>query len=489
MPDPYERLPDDDEAPEALLQDFKDYMAAAVPGWQPDDPAVEVALGAAFADEGSTLYDLLREEADDRYADFGAQILDVPAADPVSATAITEWTARDNAGYTLEAGQTLVIGGFGFEVVEETEIPNGSTVASGVEVRALDTGTEPNGAETPVQFDEPPAWVDTVTVTTAASGGTDGDTEEEHIARVRGEASLLSRAPIQADDYETVAQEEDEVARALVRDNYLPGTNEKHSVTIDATSGQWTFEPMDAGQVASALEWDITAEELQTALEALSNINPGDVIVTGGPGATAPLVVEFSGQYAEQNLTQSVTTDTLTGGAGTATVTTTVEGTAGQEDQDLAVAVYPIDDAGESVSAGTLTSLSTRYADRVIVNTIVSIGRPTYTDVDVDITVEADGTVSHDDLETRVAEAIADEILNPATFGLPPVGERLTWKFKDTIRQYEVAAIAARVEGVAFVDGPPLLGANGGATADADLVLDGAAPLPRAGAIDVTVNP
>lgn len=481
MADPYVRLPEDDEAPEALLDDFKAYMETAVPGWQPDDAAIEVALGAAWADEGSTLYSLLRDQADDIYAGFGEEVLSVPAAEAAPATAETTWTARDNAGYTIDAGQTLVIGGYGFEVLNETVIDPGDTAVSGVLVQALDPGTEPNGVEDPVEFDEPPAWVSSVTVDAPAEGGTDGDTADEHIARVRAEASLLSRAPINAEDFETVAQEEDEVARALVRDNYLPGANEKQSVTINATGGTWTWS--FGGQTTAALAWNVTASAFQSAIEALSNFNPGDVIVTGGPGATAPLVVEFTGQYTDTNVATATTNaGSLTGGAGTAVVAVTQAGAAGQEDQDLVVSVYPIDDAGEPVSAGAKTSLAARYAGRVIVNTEVYIGDPTYTPVDVALTVAAGEGVSHSDLEDRVAAAIAGEGLNPATYGLPLLGVRTTWKNRPVVRQYEIAAIAQRVEGVDDVTSAVLLDG-----ADADLTLPGAAPLPRAGTITITV--
>ena len=52
------------------------------------------------------------------------------------------------------------------------------------------------------------------------------------------------------------------------------------------------------------------------ALEALSNIAPGDVVVTGGPLPGSPITVEFTGRYASMNVPEMDPTDV---GAGTLT--------------------------------------------------------------------------------------------------------------------------------------------------------------------------
>lgn len=105
-------------------------------------------------------------------------------------------------------------------------------------------------------------------------------------------------------------------------------TDEVQSVTVDATGG--TFTLTFDGQTTTALDFDITAEDLEAALEALSNIGAGDVSVTGGPGddgGTVPYVVTFGGTLADTNVAQ-MTSDAalLTGGAGTAVVATTTAG-------------------------------------------------------------------------------------------------------------------------------------------------------------------
>ena len=74
------------------------------------------------------------------------------------------------------------------------------------------------------------------------------------------------------------------------------------------------------------LPWNATATQVQEALEGLSLIGAGNVSISGGPGATSPFDIEFTGALAGVNVMQLTSDPTgLTGGASTATVTTTNE--------------------------------------------------------------------------------------------------------------------------------------------------------------------
>jgi hypothetical protein len=386
--DSYHQLPADDESPVALLEDAIAQFAAAVAGWVRSDAAPEVALLAALADEGSTLYALLREDADDRFRDFGASILGVPAGDPLPAATTTTWTARNPApvgGERIEAGTQLVVdapaGRVAFEVVEDAVLPATETVLAGVTVQALDPGAFANGVTGPVLFDEPLAWVQTVVVDAPAGGGSDGDSPEAHQERVRRAARILSRVPILPRDFEIVAQEIPEVARALVLDNY------------DADTGL--------------------------------------------------------------------------------------------SDQERTVSIFPIQASGADVSAPGMTAVEALVAARREVNWVTRVAAPTRTTIDANITVMARAGADLAIVEALVTAAILDEVLNPARHGQPLTGERLTWQQQDTIRVYEVAAVA-RVDGVDYVD-EVLLSKTGSAPAAANVTLDGPAPLPEPGTITVTV--
>jgi len=107
------------------------------------------------------------------------------------------------------------------------------------------------------------------------------------------------------------------------------GVNEVQRITVDATGGTYTIS-FD-GETTAAIAATATAAAVQAALEATDVFAPGDVVVTGGPGSaggTTPYTFTFGGQYAYTNVAAFTTTTSLTGGAGTAAVTTITQGEA-----------------------------------------------------------------------------------------------------------------------------------------------------------------
>lgn len=106
------------------------------------------------------------------------------------------------------------------------------------------------------------------------------------------------------------------------------GTHEVQTVTITGTPTGGTFTLTYAGQVTAAIAYDATAAAVLSALEALSNIAVGDVVVTGGPGPGTPYVVTFGGALGAADVAQMTANGTgLTGGTTPAVgVTTTTPG-------------------------------------------------------------------------------------------------------------------------------------------------------------------
>lgn len=79
-----------------------------------------------------------------------------------------------------------------------------------------------------------------------------------------------------------------------------PGANEKQQVKISGTATGGTFTLTFDGQTTGNIAYDASAATVETALEALSNIDSGDVDVTGSAGG--PWTVEFLQQYANVNV-------------------------------------------------------------------------------------------------------------------------------------------------------------------------------------------
>lgn len=118
-------------------------------------------------------------------------------------------------------------------------------------------------------------------------------------------------------------------------------SNETQTVEIDATSG--TFTLTYSGQTTAAIDFDATAQEVEDALVALSNLGAGDVDVTGTPGDYTVSFDSDLGNVAE--LTGDGTN--LVGGASTVTIATTGGGVAEVTNAtDVAVAEALTDASG-----------------------------------------------------------------------------------------------------------------------------------------------
>lgn len=127
-------------------------------------------------------------------------------------------------------------------------------------------------------------------------------------------------------------------------------TNEVQTITITGTPAGGTFTLTYAGQTTAGIAYNAIAGAVQTALEALSNIAPGDVAVTGGPGPGTPYVVTFIGTLSATNVAQMTATSSLTGGSSPAiAVTTTTPGVA----VDLFTLPVGYDDLGWTSTDGS----------------------------------------------------------------------------------------------------------------------------------------
>lgn len=150
--------------------------------------------------------------------------------------------------------------------------------------------------------------------------------------------------------------------------------NEVQTVTITGTPTGGGFTLTFSGQTTASITYNAIASAVQTALEALSNIDPGDVTVTGGPGPGTAYVVTFGGQYAHTDVTQMTATGSFTGGTTpTVAVTTTTPGAGA----DLTALPSGWEDLGWVTSDGVTYGRTTDVSD------VTSFGsvQPTRSDV------------------------------------------------------------------------------------------------------------
>lgn len=95
----------------------------------------------------------------------------------------------------------------------------------------------------------------------------------------------------------------------------LAGVNEVDRITKSGTVSGGTFTVTFRGQTTSALAYDISNANLQTALRALSTIGASNVTVSGGPVNSAFVALTFSDGLGKTDL-PIISTDSgsLTGG-------------------------------------------------------------------------------------------------------------------------------------------------------------------------------
>lgn len=104
---------------------------------------------------------------------------------------------------------------------------------------------------------------------------------------------------------------------------YASGVNEVQTINLGAATAGTITITFD-GETTGAIAFNATASAVQTALDALSNVDAGDIVVTGGP-LPGTITLTFGGQYAGRDVAQVTVTPTgLTGG--TVTVATSTAG-------------------------------------------------------------------------------------------------------------------------------------------------------------------
>jgi hypothetical protein len=117
----------------------------------------------------------------------------------------------------------------------------------------------------------------------------------------------------------------------LIGGDVILTPSEVQSLTITGGPTGGTFTLTYSGQTTATIAYNAAASAVQTALEALSNIDPGDVTCTGGPLPGTPVVITFGGQFAGTDVTEITTSSgSLTGGTTpTAAISTTTPGGTG----------------------------------------------------------------------------------------------------------------------------------------------------------------
>src|SRR5262245_22295104 len=107
MPD-YINIPIETD-PDTIAQIGFDYMQEVVPGWDPSDGNLDVWILNAIARQAAEVRDVASDVPLSILRYIGFFIFGFNPIDATSASALTNWTMQDNAGYTILDGTNIGI--------------------------------------------------------------------------------------------------------------------------------------------------------------------------------------------------------------------------------------------------------------------------------------------------------------------------------------------------------------------------------------------
>jgi hypothetical protein len=464
----YEEFPIETNSAD-LGNDAKAWLADRWPGWVASPANFDAGMIDANALMAAEVRDIAASVPDDIFRRQGA-IAGIYPLEAIPATLTATVVATDTLGYTLQAGTVFSLRATGdtvalFTVNADVVIPplSSSTAVGGVAMTAQEPGALPNGltgALTPSDRTLP--WFSSATTVTPAAGGVDAEATSAFLIRLATEFRLSAPRPILPADFADFAKRDLAVDRATAIDLYVPGTNEKQTISHNGTGGSFTVTVM--ASTSGSIVWNATAAQVKTALEAASGVGAGNLIVTGGP-LPAAVTVEFTGARGEANVAAMVTAvNSLTPATPTITYTTTVGGVAPASGVEKAIAVYVVDENGLDPGQTARDRVDADLQARRESQFLITVRAPGYDDVSVVFTAKALPGWDPAEVELRAEQAVTDW-LTPKNVGVPQFGDDPAgvangrpWIYDSKIRLGELVEVLNRVDGIWYLTGP---GANG----------------------------
>jgi hypothetical protein len=177
-----------------------------------------------------------------------------------------------------------------------------------------------------------------------------------------------------------------------------------------------TFTITYAGQTTAAIAYNATPAAIQAALEALSNLAPGDVFVTGGPLPTNRVQLRFTGTLLGTNVAEiTVNSGGLTGGGSYTPSTLLVGGAAVGQIAESPVSGNEINLYVDTTSGGlgttqigcpmeTRISLPERFNEKWCLNR----GQASYTET---VGIATEPTIAFDVEYNAQARALYDAVV------------------------------------------------------------------------------
>lgn len=107
------------------------------------------------------------------------------------------------------------------------------------------------------------------------------------------------------------------------------GASEVVSLSMTGTVASGTFTLTFGGQTTSALAFNASAPDVQTALLALSSVGAGNLTCTGGSLPATPITISFGGVFEGVNVGNITSADSLVGVTPATAITASTSGVHG----------------------------------------------------------------------------------------------------------------------------------------------------------------
>jgi hypothetical protein len=432
-------------------------MQAWIPGWQPYSGELDDWLARAFAGIESSLTELASDVSTQIYRWFGANIVNVPPYDAVSATGTITITVQDTAGYTIPAftemsfpdgsGQLQ-----GFETTADVVIPSGSSSATGVFVQAMTPGSSGNGCSGSGALDTTSiTFITGLTLAATTNNGNDAESDAAYLDRLTALFTTLTPTPITENDFTVIAGTQSGVGRAITLPTFNPGTW-TISGTLNTTGG--------------------TANQVTVASTA--NIPVGAPI----SGTGVPAGAYVTGITSSTVFTMSANATI----AGSETLTIT-----GQLNAGGYVTSWVLDPNGAALSGPAMSAIQSTIQAECLAGVKYSVQAPTSNTVNVTANVVfwpgADATAGKTAVQNALTNALQPlnfgQNSNPVVSAGAPVS---SWLNDPFVRVIVIEHIIMNVPGVHYVNGVQLNGST------ADLALQGAVPITAPGTMTITTS-
>lgn len=242
MPD-YIDVPIDTD-PLDVLADFITFMQSVVPGWEPSAGQLDFWIAQGMSVAAAESRDVASNVPKSIFRWFGATLLNFPPIDDAAASCNSTWNMVDNRGYTIPAGTQVSIAksgdeAYAFATQIDVIVPPGSVSVSGVQLVALNLGSESTGLGAlggPVVLLDPLNFVATITQEGVTTGGIDAEDDDTYLSRLASELQLLAPRPILPNDFALFARQIPGVKRAAAIDGYNPADGSLNNARMVAVA-------------------------------------------------------------------------------------------------------------------------------------------------------------------------------------------------------------------------------------------------------------